>query len=290
MSGRKSKYITVEGKEIHFSEWGNPTNPTIICVHGLTRNGRDFDILASELSKSYYVICPDILGRGLSQWSSLPDEEYCFEFYEKLIVGLINGLGVKKLSWIGTSMGGAIGIRAAGGTLKSQITHLFINDIGAGPTEEALKKAATSPSEGVQAILTYTANPPKFETMSQLMNYYQQIYKAFGITLEEEWITFTEGSARRTDNGSFTPDYDPNIVKQFNHATDLLLWDQWDEISAKVTVLRGELSDILPLDTVEEMTKRGPEFKLHEITGVGHAPGLNTPEQIGLIKQFLEEI
>ncbi|MDP4163412.1 MAG: alpha/beta hydrolase [Bacillota bacterium] len=288
MSERKSRYITVEGKEIHFSQWGKSTNPAIICLHGLTRNGRDFDTLANQLSQSYYVICPDILGRGLSQWSTNPDEEYCFHFYEKLIVGLINTLGLEKLIWIGTSMGGALGIRAAGKQLKDRITHLILNDIGAGPTEEALKNSANAPSEGVQAILTYTANPPKFAAMTQLKNYYEQLYKAFGITSEEEWMSFTQNSVRRTDSGSFTPDYDPNIVKQFAHMTDLLLWDKWDQITAKVMVLRGELSDILPLDTVEEMTMRGPRFNLHEIAGVGHAPGLNTAEQIEMIEAFLK--
>jgi pimeloyl-ACP methyl ester carboxylesterase len=280
--------MVIKGKEIHFTEWGDSSNPTVICVHGLTRNGRDFDILADLLSKSYHVICPDIFGRGLSQWSTNPNEEYCFHFYEQQIVGLLNELTIDQVRWIGTSMGGALGIRAAGGSLKRRITHLVLNDIGAGPTEEAMRNSTSASNEALQAILTYTANPPKFETMSQLKNYFQQIYPALGFIEDEQWMQFALNSSRRTDNGRLTPNYDPNIVKQFSHVNDLALWEQWDQIIAKVMVIRGEISGILPLDTVADMTKRGPNFILHELKGLGHAPGLDTEEQLGFIETFLK--
>jgi pimeloyl-ACP methyl ester carboxylesterase len=228
------------------------------------------------------------LGRGLSQWSNNHDEEYCFSYYEELMVGLLNELAIDQVRWVGTSMGGALGIRAAGGSLKGRITHLVLNDIGAGPTDEALKNTSRASAEALQTILTYTANPPKFATMNQLKTYFQQIYPAIGFTEDNQWLHFTQNSARRTDNGQYTPDYDPNIVKQFLHVNDLALWDQWDQIVGKVMVLRGEISGILPLDTVEEMTKRGPNFILHELKGLGHAPGLDTDEQIGFIETFLK--
>jgi pimeloyl-ACP methyl ester carboxylesterase len=288
MSKRKSNFITIGGKVIHFSEWGEPSNPTVVCVHGLTRNGRDFDTLAEHLSTSYHVICPDILGRGLSQWSRRPDVEYCFRYYEDQMVGLLNELTIEQVRWVGTSMGGALGIRAAGGNLKGRITHLVLNDIGAGPTEEALKNASSASAEAIQTILTYTANPPKFETMLQLKNYFQQLYPALGFTGDQQWLKFTQNSARRTDNGQYTPDYDPNIVKQFTHVNDLVLWNQWDQITGKVMVIRGEISGILPLDTVEEMAKRGPSIILYELKGLGHAPGLDTKEQLDFIEKFIK--
>jgi pimeloyl-ACP methyl ester carboxylesterase len=284
---RKSMFTNIDGKEIHYSQWGQKGNPAIICLHGLTRNGRDFDRLAESLSHSYQILCPDMIGRGLSHWSKNPSTEYCFDYYHDLLLGFVDALNLTQIIWIGTSMGGALGIKLAGSSLKKRITHLVLNDIGAGPTVEALKNLQPETANAIKHIISYTGNPPSYPSIKELEAYYKSIYQSFGLTSEEEWQAFTETSARRMDNGLITPDYDPAIVQQFNHENDLLLWDSWDNIQAKVLVLRGETSGVLPLDTLEEMKLRGPEFTFKEFKGLGHAPALNTTEQLDLICSFI---
>ncbi|MFC4620530.1 alpha/beta fold hydrolase [Camelliibacillus cellulosilyticus] len=288
MKNRHSRYITIGDFNIHYSEWGKQESPTIICVHGLTRNGRDFDLLASELSSDYHVICPDVIGRGLSDWSPEPNRDYHLSVYEAQLVAMLDKLMIEKMIWIGTSMGGAMGIRLAGTVLKERITHLILNDIGAGPTAEMLKNPAVS-AEGINHIIEYTANPPSFKSLNGLIGYYKETYAGFGIQSEEEWIAFTEHSVRRTENGAFSPDYDPNIVTQFNDPYDLFIWDQWDRTVARTLILRGEHSPILAKATAEEMAKRGPGCQLVEWKGLGHAPALNTKDQIETIKRFIKK-
>lgn len=288
MAMRRSRYLTVDGLEMHVSEWGDATKPAVVCWHGLTRNGRDFDTLAARLSDSYYVICPDTIGRGLSEWSQNPSADYNYERFEEMTIDMLRQLGIEKLSWIGTSMGGAIGLRLAGSQLKGRIESLVINDIGAGPVDLDAVANLTS-SKGIEHILSYTGNPPEFATMSELMAYYRSIYKTFGLETDEEWVAFAEHSARRKDNGTFSPDYDPRIVVQFERPHELLMWEHWDNISANVLLIRGENSDILPVDTAEMMTTRGPGCKLVTVPKLGHAPALNTEEQMRLIEAFLRE-
>lgn len=282
MGTRKSSCLTVNGMQIHYSEWGNPGNEAVFCLHGLSRNGRDFDAIAQRLSEKYWVICPDLIGRGLSQWSKEPEKDYCYDVYEQLIVELLHSLEIKRCRWIGTSMGGAIGIRLAGGVLKDRITYLVLNDIGTGPDA-----AISISKEGLERIVTYLTNPPEFPTISELNQYYRTIYASFGSLTDEEWMAFTEGSARRKDNGRFSPDYDPGIALQMNHSGDLDLWDYWQIIQADVLLIRGEQSDILTMETAEKMLQHGPKCHLVTIKECGHAPALNTDEQIQLIEGFL---
>lgn len=291
VTARTSRFFTIAGMEVHASLWGDPKNPAVICWHGLTRNGRDFDALAERLSAEYFVVCPDTIGRGLSQWSTKPEEDYGFALYAEQAVGLADALGIDKMRWVGTSMGGAIGIRLAGTLLRDRITHLVLNDIGAGPTEAALAKFAADQQHaaGVLNIIQYTANPPEFATFGGLVGYYRKLYAAFGLQTEEEWTAFASTSARRKDNGCFSPDYDPRIVAQFSRPDDLMLWKEWDAVTAATLVIRGERSDILLLDTAEEMQQRGPSCQLVELPGLGHAPALNTEEQMGLIEGFLRK-
>jgi pimeloyl-ACP methyl ester carboxylesterase len=284
MRAGMSRYLEVDGVQLHIYEWGDAAKPAVLCWHGLTRNGRDFDTLAARLAKSFHVICPDMIGRGRSEWSADPAKDYCFGRYERLVAALVDALGIEEMRWVGTSMGGAIGIRLAGSILRNRITHLVLNDIGAGPAE---KQPTGELAEGVQRILAYTANPPEFRTMTELMDYYRSTYRDFGINSEEEWLHFTETSARRKDNGKFTPDYDPQIVHQFAHPEDLLLREQWNAVKAKVLLIRGERSDILPVETAEAMRKSGPGCQLVTIPGLGHAPALNTEEQLTCIERFL---
>jgi pimeloyl-ACP methyl ester carboxylesterase len=282
MVSPKSSFATIHGMEVHYTEWGDPENPAVVCWHGLTRNGRDFDRLARRLAEEYYVICPDTIGRGRSQWSSDPETDYCFKTYSNQAMGLLDYLGIEQVRWVGTSMGGAIGIRIAGTPLhQHRITHLVLNDIGAGALDNAAQDIA-----GVKRIISYVGTPPQFQTFSELKNYFKTIYATFGLTTEEEWNDFTQTSCRRRDSGGISPDYDPKIALQFQHTEDLNLWNQWEAIQAKILLIRGEVSDILPLEVAEKMRQK-PGCEMVTIPKLGHAPALNTEEQISLIENFL---
>jgi pimeloyl-ACP methyl ester carboxylesterase len=206
--------------------------------------------------------------------------------YAEDVVALLDSLGIQKMRWVGTSMGGALGILLAGTVLRDRITHLVLNDIGAGPVSEADTTTGVQ-REGYERIMSYVANPPEFDTLTGLMEYYRTVYSTFGIEREEEWIAFAETSVRRKDNGKFTPAYDPRIVSQLKYPQDMNLWHAWDAIRAKVLLIRGERSDILPIDTAQAMQQRGPGCKLVTIPNVGHAPHLNTEYQISIVSEFL---
>ena len=271
-----SNYLVCEGRELHYTEWGAGHADTVIAWHGLARTSRDMDEIAAHLSTRYRVICPDTIGRGLSQWSPLPEQEYCLAFYGRLAVALLDALGVREAHWIGTSMGGALGIHLAAGALRGRIRRLVLNDIG-----PKLGEAA------VERIRTYAGNPAQFDRLSDLEQYFRTVYKPFGWLSDEQWRRLAETSARRTAEGKVTPHYDPRMVLQFEcHPNDYDLWDAYDAIDVPTLCLRGETSDLLLADTSEEMRKRGPRAVVVTIPGCGHAPALNVPDQLALVERF----
>ena len=273
----QSRYLVCEGREIHFMEWGADHAETVVAWHGLARTGRDMDAIAAHLAKRWRVICPDTLGRGLSQWSPLPAQEYCLAFYEKLALALVDQLGIAQMHWLGTSMGGAIGLRAAARRLRGRIRRLVLNDIG-----PELADAA------VQRIRAYAGNPPAFATMGELERYFRVVYKPYGWLSDAQWRLLTETSARRLPDGLVTPHYDPAMVMQFiHHPQDYLQWEAWDSLTLPVLCLRGEHSDLLLPETAEAMRSRGPRAVVVTIAGCGHAPALNTPDQFALVERFL---
>lgn len=277
MAGPASHYATCEGREIHYTEWGAHHAETVIAWHGLARTGRDMDPIAARLAERWRVICPDTLGRGLSQWSPDPASEYCLAFYERLAVSLLDQLGIRRCLWLGTSMGGAIGLKAAAGALRGRIGRLVLNDIG-----PELADAA------VQRIRTYAGSPPAFDTVQQLEQYFRTVYVPYGWLSDEQWRLLTESSTRRLPDGRVTPHYDPAMVQQFiHHPQDYRQWDAWDTLDLPVLCLRGESSDLLLPETADAMRQRGPRAVVVTIAGCGHAPALNTPEQIGLVERFL---
>jgi len=279
MNGGSSHYLMCEGREIHFMQWGAEHSSTVIAWHGLARTGRDMDDIAAHLSPKYRVICPDTIGRGLSQWSPAPETEYCLDFYARLAVSLIDKLGIRELSWLGTSMGGAIGIRLAGGPLKGRIRRLILNDIGPKLGEAAVAR-----------IRSYAGNPAQFDTVGELETYFRTVYKPYGWLSDEQWRRLTETSMRRTAEGRLTPHYDPKMVMQFtHHPRDYDQWAAWDAIDAPTLCLRGETSDLLLPEVAEEMRSRGPRATVVTIAGCGHAPALNVPGQFALVEQFLGE-
>ena len=271
-----SHYITCAGRELHYVQWGAAQAPVVVAWHGLARTGRDMDDIAAQLASRYRVICPDTIGRGLSQWSPEPDREYCLAFYEQLAVSLLDQLGIEHCLWLGTSMGGAIGMRAAAGSLRGRIRKLVLNDIG-----------PEVPVPAQQRILAYAGNPPAFGTVSELEQYFRTIYQPFGWLSDAQWRRLTETSTRRLPDGRVTPHYDPAMVRQFAvHPDDYRQWDAWDAIDLPVLVLRGESSDLLLPDVADAMRRRVPQAIVFEIAGCGHAPALNVPEQFALVEGF----
>lgn len=275
-----SRYVTVLERELHYVEWGTGNGENVVMWHGLARTGRDFDDLAAALSRRYRVICPDTIGRGLSQWSPEPDREYCLAFYARLAASFCDALGVKRMHWVGTSMGGAIGIKLAsrsGGALAGRIDRLVLNDNG-----PQLAQAA------IDRIRNYAANPAAFARVSELEAYFRKIYAPYGMLTEREWVKLTETSARRLPDGRVTPHYDPNMARQLiNFPRDYDLWPEYDAIDIPTLCLRGANSDLLLAETAQAMRERGPRARVVEIAGCGHAPALNVPGQIGLVEGFL---
>jgi len=249
----------------------------VIAWHGLARTGRDFDDIAAHLAARYRVVCPDTLGRGLSQWSPAPESEYCLAFYARLALSLVDQLGIREMHWLGTSMGGALGIHLAAGALKGRIRRLVLNDIG-----PKLGDAA------VERIRAYAGNPAQFDRVSELETYFRTIYKPFGQLTDAQWRRLTETSTRRTAEGKVTPHYDPKMVLQFtHHPNDYDQWEAWDAIDVPTLCLRGETSDLLLPEVAEAMRSRGPRAVVVTIPGCGHAPALNVPEQLALVERFL---
>jgi pimeloyl-ACP methyl ester carboxylesterase len=272
----QSRYLSCEGREIHLTEWGAQHSEVVVAWHGLARTGRDMDDIAEHLAQRYRVLCPDTLGRGLSQWSPAPDAEYCLAFYTRLAVALLDQLGIAQCHWLGTSMGGAIGLRAAAGPLRGRIRRLVMNDIG---------PELAAPA--VERIRSYAGQPAAFDTVGALEQYFRTVYQPYGWLSDAQWRRLTETSVRRLPDGRVTPHYDPAMVRQFTvHPQDYDQWAAWDSLDLPVLVLRGQDSDLLLPEVAEAMRARGPRAVVVTLPDCGHAPALNTPEQFGLVERF----
>ena len=261
-----------------YAEWGAATAPrTLICVHGLTRNGRDFDRLAAALSERYRVICPDVAGRGRSDW--LPAAEYTYPQYLADMTVLIARLGAGDVDWLGTSMGGLIGIQLAAAA-QSPVRRLILNDIGPFIPKAALAR-----------IGDYVGKDPHFASLDELEAYLRKIHAPFGPMTDQDWRHLALQGYRRRENGGFSLAYDPGIAAVFVAGVkqDVDLWALWDKIACPVLVLRGMNSDVLTAATAKEMQKRGPKAKVIDCAGAGHAPGLVTEDQIAAIRDWLAQ-
>ena len=283
---RADEFVTVDGVELHYSAWGDPDAPPVVCVHGLARVGRDFDPLARELADDYRVLCPDMPGRGWSEWIDEPGEAYTTSAMLDRLVGFCDRLELDSLRWVGTSMGGGLGIALAGGRLADRITHLVVNDVGPDPVNDTEVGA-------LERIVQYVGDPPALDTVSKLEDYYREVYEPFVSEMTDaEWRRFTVTSARRTDDGKVTANYDPRILEALVEPSvderDTHPWAVWESIAADIMVVRGTDSAVLPADVFEEMLDRQPDAEALTVES-GHAPALNVPEQIDPIGQFLTE-
>lgn len=265
-----------------YKEWGAPDNPQVlICVHGLTRVSDDFDTIARELSSHYRVICPDVVGRGRSGWFSQP-QNYQIPQYVSDMVTLIAALRAPQVSYLGTSMGGLIGLVLAA-LRNSPIKKLIINDVGPALNAEALLR-----------ISKYVGEPLRFATFEGGATYIRSISQTFGKHTEPEWHKFCSDVLRQDLDGMWIRHYDLNLgipmqgtTPEQAEAGQRLLWATYDAITCPTLLLRGENSDLLRKETALEMTQRGPKARLVEFADVGHAPTLVHADQIAPVKNFL---
>ncbi|MBI2256411.1 MAG: alpha/beta hydrolase [Proteobacteria bacterium] len=261
---------------IAYTEWGDPTaSRTIVCCHGLTRNGRDFDVLAGRLAKHARVICPDIVGRGRSDWLRDPTH-YGYPQYCADMNALIARLDVAELDWIGTSMGGLIGMTLAA-QAGTPIRHLVINDVGPFVPKAALLR-----------ISDYVGLDNRFSSLAAVETHLRKVLAPFGPLTDAQWQHLVAHGHRQRPDGTFGLAYDPAIAVNVKMAVqDWDLWPVWDRLAVPTLLLRGADSDLLLPQTAEDMTQRGPRARLVTWPGIGHAPALMAPDQIGLIEEWL---
>ncbi len=265
--------------DIAYVEWGSPSAAaTVICVHGLTRQGRDFDALASALAeRGYRVACPDVVGRGRSGWLKDP-ELYALPQYVSDMTVLIGHLGVEKIDWIGTSMGGVIGMALAAAQ-NTPIQRLVVNDIGPFLPRAPVRTIGNNLLEA----------PTRYATFEEAEARLRRVHAPFGKLTDAQWRHLTEHSLVTLPDGGFRPHYDPGVGNAFRpgRVYDTSFWEMWDAIRCPALVLRGAQSDLLRPETAEEMTRRGPRARLVEIADCGHAPALLDDGQIDVVTDWL---
>ncbi len=261
---------------IAYKEWGDPDNPKVLmCVHGLSRISGDWDDVARAMADQYRVICPDIAGRGRSDWLRDP-MLYQVPMYVSDMVTLFARANAKTVHWFGTSMGGLIGMGLAS-LPENPIERLILNDVGPLISGVALAR-----------IGEYLGQPIRFPTIEAAEQYIRQISAPFGPHTDAQWRHLTEVVMKK-DGEEWITHYDPAIAIPFKKApaVDTALWYVYDAIRCPTMAVRGEFSDLLTVATHEEMARRGPKAELVTIKGVGHAPTFMHPEQIAIAREFL---
>lgn len=265
-------------------EWGDVANPhVVVCVHGLSRQGRDFDALARDLAPRCRVICPDVVGRGRSDRLADP-MGYALPAYVADMVTLIARLQVEQVDWVGTSMGGLIGLGLAA-LPQSPVRRLVLNDVG-----PAIEPAA------LVRIGSYIGQPARWASLEEAADALWAISQGFGPHTRDEWLQLTRPQLVEAPEGGLMSRYDPAIAVPFRALTpdmakagEAALWASYDRITAPTLLLRGAVSDLLSVTTAKAMTARGPRARLVEFAGVGHAPMLVKADQRAVVCDFLLE-
>jgi pimeloyl-ACP methyl ester carboxylesterase len=274
-------------------EWnatGNPQHPhVVVCVHGLSRQGRDFDALARAICHKVRVVCPDVVGRGQSDWLTDP-MGYQLGQYAGDMLALLGHLHqqspLQTLDWVGTSMGGLIGMAVCGQPglpLPVPVRRLVLNDVG--PVIEW---------QALQRIGQYLGQPVRFESVQQAADMLWSLSTTFGPHTPEQWLELSRPMLRTLPEGGLGLHYDPAIAVPFRAidaqaaaAGGAALWQLYDQITARTLLLRGAQSDLLSPETAQAMGQRGPQARLVEFAGVGHAPTLVASDQIDAVASFL---
>ncbi|WP_204115512.1 alpha/beta fold hydrolase [Shimia biformata] len=272
-----SAFLALPGHELHVTEWGSPTNPALVMWHGLARTGRDFDELAEALSDQWFVICPDTPGRGMSSWASDPTRHYGPAHFADLAAAMLDHYGIEACDWLGTSMGGLIGIHFATGPYKTRIRRLIINDIG-----------PEIPAPAVERILTYAVELPEFASFAEGEDWLRQVYAPFGPAGDAFWARMAETSLRRKGNGKLTLHYDPAMVRFLSDYPDELdNWARFNALDLPVHVIWGTQSDILTADILERMRAAPCNPTVWDVPDCGHAPTLSREADIARVRQML---
>jgi pimeloyl-ACP methyl ester carboxylesterase len=265
--------------DMAYGEWGDPANrKVLVCVHGLTRCSRDFDFLARALAGDYRVVCPDVVGRGRSAWLR-DNRHYTVPQYCSDMVTLLARIDAETVHWLGTSMGGLIGMALAAQP-ETPIARLVLNDVGPVVTAASIAR-----------IAEYVGKAPRFPSLAAAEAFLRFVSAPFGKLTDAQWRHLTEHVVREGPDGSFGMAYDPAIAEPFRQlmgdGKDVELWPVYDAIRCPTLVLRGAESDLLTPATAAQMTERGPRARLVEVPGVGHAPVLMDEAQIDIVKRFL---
>jgi pimeloyl-ACP methyl ester carboxylesterase len=281
---RLNDVLCLDSRGLHrmaYWEWGDHANrDVLVCAHGLSRQGRDFDTLARSLCARYRVVCPDVAGRGRSDWLAEP-MDYTIAHYVADMVTLLARLDAQVLHWVGTSMGGLIGLGLAA-LSNSPVSKLVLNDVG--PTIEPA---------AIARIGGYVGRAAQWKTLDEAADDLWTISTGFGPHTREQWLALTEPQLRQDGDG-LRPRSDPAIAIPFKAVTpemavagEALMWRSYDRLTCPTLLLRGAQSDLLSPATARAMTERGPRARLVEFAGVGHAPTLVQPEQVQTVREFL---
>ncbi len=268
---------------INYLEWGKSENfnnqETLLCVHGLTRNARDFDFFAAKMCEKYRVLCPDVVGRGDSD-HLLDDESYNYLQYNSDMNVLISRIGDKDLNWVGTSMGGIIGMVLAS-VAQSPIKKLVVNDIGPEVSRDAL-----------MSIAQYIGKSSEFESQKDVENYLREIYPEFAPMTDEDWEHMAKYSCRKTKHGTYKMKVDSRVGDAFRDSISYFsvdMWEIWEKITCPVLVLRGKESSFLSEETAQKMLACGPRTTVVEFENTGHTPTLRNDEQVNVIADWLSQ-
>jgi pimeloyl-ACP methyl ester carboxylesterase len=262
-----------------YFEWGASDNPdVVICVHGVGRNARDFDVLGEALASTHRVLAVDMPGRGESDWLADP-ADYVFPVYLATLTALIARSGAEAVGWVGTSMGGLLGMVMAAQP-RSPVARLVVNDVGPLIEPAALAR-----------ISEYFGKDPTFATYEEIERYLREISAPFGPLTDAQWGYLTRTNVRKRADGRWGLAYDPGIAVPFGQQpAPPSLWSIWDAIACPTLVLRGAQSDLLQKATANEMAARGPRPRVLEFAGIGHAPMLLTRDQVDPVVAFLRAV
>jgi pimeloyl-ACP methyl ester carboxylesterase len=273
----QSRYFSANGLKLHYLDFGNPSRPPLVCIHGLSGNAHNFDGLALHLMNDHHVISIDVRGRGDSEWG--PPGEYAPPVYVNDLSLMLEALELDRVTLIGTSMGGLVSILFAGG-YPHRVERLVLNDIG--PEVEPA---------GLKRITDYfTDAPSSFKDVAEVAAYYRANYQYLAATPEPDLLDFVRWAVKPTNDGGLTWKIDPavrNIPRTGAAARPMDMWVPFARITARMMVVRGAESDILSRDTAQRMCRVLPGSKLVEIPGVGHAPTLAEPASVAAIRDFL---
>lgn len=269
--------------ETHWREWGESESPLVVLLHGYTQNGQTFQRTAEALSSTYHIVCPDALGRGFSSWIDPSIGRYTLDVIAEQMECLLDELGVEQVRWVGTSMGGIIGLYVASGRFRDRISHLVLNDIGPAfpPTPTRVRETIAERQEQLT-----------FDTFSTINQFFRTSYREnYSASVDDEvwWQSFVDALIHRGDGGKFRAHYDPQILEQFDDVLGQYdMWEAYCAIACRLMVIRGSVSKVLPERLYQEMLDRRHPDRTVVVPSAGHAPLLVADSEISEIVKFFE--